>query len=154
MRKRWRILACAVGVTFLPAMASDAAPPIAGKDAFAQREDTMKQMGRAFYLGIGRVIKGKTEFGPGTVTAAETVASLSGTLATLFPPGSDVAESRMKPEIFTAKGDVERLIADVQTAIGRLVPAVKSADKDTIAAAYKAVNDACESCHTRFRRSE
>ena len=154
MQKRWRILACAVSVASLSAMASYAAPSIAGKDAFAQREDTMKRMGRAFYLGIGRVIKGKAEFGPPTVTAAETVVSLSATLGTLFPPGSDVAESRMKPEIYTAKEDVDRLITNVQTATGQLVPAVKSADKSTIAAAYKAVNDACESCHTKFRRSE
>lgn len=154
MQKRWRILACTVGVASLSAIAGYAAPPIAGNDAFAQREDTMKRMGRAFYLGIGRVIKGKTEYGPATVTAAETVASLSGTLGDLFPAGSDVAESRMKPEIFTAKEEVGRLIANVQTATGQLVPAVKSADKSTIAAAYTAVNDACESCHTKFRRSE
>ena len=88
------------------------------------------------------------------MTAAETVVSLSGTLGTLFPSGSDVKDSRMKPEIFAAKEDVDQLTTNVQTATGLLVPAVKSADKSTIAAAYKAVNDACESCHTKFRRSE
>jgi len=154
MRKRWRGVACVVSVASLSAVVGYTAPPIAGEDAFAQRQDTMKRMGRAFYLGIGRVVKGTAEFGLGTLEAAETVASLSGTLGTLFPPGSDVAESRMKPEIFTAQKDVERLIMEVQAATGRLVPAVKSAEKGALVAAYKSVNDACESCHTEFRRSE
>jgi cytochrome c556 len=154
MRKRWRIVACAVGVASLSAGVGYTAPPLTGKDAFIQRQDTMKRMGRAFYLGIGRVLKGTAELGPDTVAAAEAVASLSGTLGSLFPPGSDVAESRMKAEIFNAQKDVERLITELQGATGRLVPAVKTADKGAIAAAYKSVNDACESCHTQFRKSE
>jgi cytochrome c556 len=103
MRKRWRIVAYAVGVASLSAGVGYTAPPLTGKDAFIQRQDTMKRMGRAFYLGIGRVLKGTAEFGPDTVAAAEAVAPLSGTLGTLFPPGSDVAESRMKPETSTGK---------------------------------------------------
>jgi cytochrome c556 len=57
-----------------------------GKAAFERREDTMKHMGRPFYLGIGHVVKGTAAYGPDTVTAAETVASLASTLdRTLFP---------------------------------------------------------------------
>src|SRR4029077_11088338 len=137
MRGHWRIVALAVGVATLLVTVGYAASPVAGTDAFATREDTMRRMGRAFYVGIGRVFKGTAEFGPGTVTAAETVAALAGTLGTLFPPGSDVAESRMKPEIFTAKGDVDRLTAEVQATVGRLLVAVKGADKPTITAAYR-----------------
>src|SRR5215468_5662612 len=74
-----------------------------GKTAFEHRADTMKRMGRPLYLGIGRVVKGTAAYGPDAVTAAETVASLASTLdRTLFPPGSDVAESKIKPEIFAA----------------------------------------------------
>jgi len=154
MRERWRIAALAVGVAALLVTAGYAASPVTGKDAFAQREDTMRRMGRAFYLGIGRVVKGTAESGPDTVTAAETVAALAGTLGTLFPPGSDDPASRMKPEIFTAKEAVDRLVGEVQTAVGGLVGAVKGADKAAITAAFRGVNDSCESCHTRFRKAE
>ena len=154
MRVRWQITALAVGLAALLVTVGHAASSVTGKDAFAQREDTMRRMGRAFYLGIGRVVKGTAEFGPDTVTAAETVAALAGTLSTLFPPGSDVAESRMKPEIFDAKDDVDRLIADVQTAVGGLAGVVKGADKAAITAAYRSVTDACNACHTRFRKPE
>jgi cytochrome c556 len=126
-----------------------------GKAVFARREDTMKRMGRPLYLNIGRVVKGTTPYGPDTATAAETVASLASTLdRTLFAPGSNVADSKIKPAIFAAGDQVDQLIAAVQTATSRLVPAVKSGDKATIAAAYTAAADACNACHTKFREEE
>ena len=126
-----------------------------GKAVFARREDTMKRMGRPLYLGIGRVVKGTTPYGPDTATAAETVASLASTLdRTLFAPGSNVADSKIKPAIFAAGDQVDQLIAAVQTATSRLVPAVKSGDKAAIAAAYTAAADACNACHTKFREEE
>ena len=126
-----------------------------GKAAFEKREDTMKHMGRPLYLGIGRVVKGTAAYGPDTVTAAETIALLANTLdRTLFPPGSDVDGSKIKPEIFSAKDHVDQLIAAVQTATAQLVPAVKTGDKTAITAAYTAVADACNACHTEFRKDE
>ena len=123
--------------------------------AFEKRQDTMKHMGRPLYLGIGRVVKGTTAFGPDTVAAAETVASLAATLDwTLFPPGSDVAESKIKREIFGAREHVEQLIAVVKTATAQLVPAVKRGDRVAIASAYTAVNNACNACHKEFRKEE
>ena len=126
-----------------------------GKTAFEHREDTMKHMGRPLYLGIGRVVKGTAAYGPDTVTAAETVAALAATLdRSLFPPGSDVNGSKIKPEIFAACDHVDQLIAAVQTATANLVPAVKTGDKAAITAAYAAVADACNACHKEFRKEE
>ena len=126
-----------------------------GTAAFEKREDTMKHMGRPLYLGIGRVVKGTAAYGPDTVKAAETVASLAATLDwALFPPGSNVAESKIKPEIFAAKEQVAQLIASVQAATAQLVPSVETGDKAAIAAAYAAVNNACNGCHKEFRKEE
>ena len=153
MRRCARVLAAGAGA--LLAAASQAAPPEDGKAAFERRADKMKHMGRPLYAGIGRVVKGTTAYGPDTVTAAETVASLASTLdRTLFPPGSDVAESKIKPEIFAANDHVDQLIAAVQTATAQLVPAVKTGDKAAISAAYTAVFNACNACHTEFRKDE
>src|SRR5216683_5454046 len=99
--------------------------PRTARQPFERRADTMKHLGRPLYLGVGRVVKGTAPYGPDTVTAAETVASLASTLdRSLFPPGSDVAESRIKPEIFTAPARVDQLIAAVKSATAELVPAV------------------------------
>jgi cytochrome c556 len=154
--ERWRVvLVLIAGITALSAASVDGASPKDGKAAFERREDTMKHMGRPLFLGIGRVVKGTTAYGPDTVTAAETVASLASTLdRTLFPPGSDVAESKIKPEIFAAMDHVDQLIAAVQTATAKLVPAVKTGDKAAITIAYTAAADACNACHKEFRKEE
>jgi len=153
--QRWAgFLSMAVATTALLALAV-AAPAEDGKAAFERRQATMKRMGRPFYFGIGRVVKGTAAYGPDTETAAQTVASLAGTLDwALFPRGSDVAESRIRPEIFAAKEHVDQLIAAVKTATAQLLPEVKTSDKTAIAAAYAAVNDACNACHKEFRKEE
>ncbi len=154
MRRSAGFLSVLAGTTALLALA-DAAPGEDGTAAFARRQDTMKHMGRPFYLGIGRVIKGTVPYGPDTISAAETVASLAGALDwSLFSRGSDVPESKIKPEIFAAKEQVGQLIAAVKTATAQLVPAVKTGDNTAIAAAYAAVNDACNACHKEFRKEE
>ena len=154
--RRWsRFLSAAAGATALLTVVVYAASPEDGKAAFQRREDTMKRMGRPFYLGVGRVVKGTVAYGPDTVTAAETVASLASTLdRTLFPLGSDVAESKIKPEIFSAKDHVDQLIVAVKTAAAQLVPVVKSGDNAAITAAYTAVSNACNGCHAEFRKEE
>jgi cytochrome c556 len=145
----------AAGASVLLAVVVYAASPEDGKAAFQRREDTMKHMGRPLYLGIGRVVKGTAAYGPDTVTAAETVASLASTLdRSLFPPGSDVDGSKIKPAIFAAGDHIDQLIAAVQTATAQLVPAVKTGDKAAIAAAYTAAANACNACHTEFRKEE
>ena len=155
MPRRAQFLSAAVSAGMLITMVAYAASREDGKATFERREDTMKHMGRPLYLGIGRVVKGTAPWGPETVAAAETVASLASTLdRTLFAPGSNIAESKLKPAIFAAGDQVDQLIATVQTATSRLVPAVKSGDKAVIAAAYTVADDACNACHTKFRAAK
>jgi cytochrome c556 len=155
MRRWGRVLPVTAGISALFSIAVHSASLDNGKAAFEHREDTMKHMGRPFYLGIGRVVKGTAAYGPDTVTAAETVASIASTLdRSLFPPGSDVDGSKIKSEIFAASDHVDQLIAAVQSATAQLVPAVKTGDKAAIAAAYTAAADACNACHTEFRKEE
>src|SRR5438128_10663074 len=124
MRRWGRILPVTAGISALLIIVVYGASLENGKAAFERREDTMKRMGRPLYLGIGRVVKGTAAYGPDTVAAAETVASLATTLdRSLFPPGSDVAESRIKPEIFSATDRVDQLIAAVKSGTVQLVPA-------------------------------
>ena len=97
MRRRGRVPPVATGIGALLMIAAHGASPEDGKAVFARREDTMKHMGRPLFLGIGRVVKGTAAYGPDTVTAAETVASLAGTLdRSLFLPGSDVGGEQDK----------------------------------------------------------
>jgi cytochrome c556 len=119
--------------------------------AYQKRDDTMKQIGRNFYVGVGRVIQGRNPYGPQTVESAEAVTKLLATLPDLFTPGSNVDGSRMNPDIVTNTQDRQTLITQIQQAATGLVPAVQSGDKTQMASAYKAVNDACDACHTKYR---
>ena len=125
-----------------------------GKAAFEQRRDTMKAMGRVLYIDVGRVAKGRAEFGPDTVAAAETLARLAATIGTLFPPGSDVPGSAMKPALLASPDKVTQLVASVQATTPGLVAEVKSGDRTRIAAAVGAMNKACDACHNDFRKED
>jgi cytochrome c556 len=140
------LLAAAAALIATAALAGD---NIAG---YQKRDDTMKLIGRNFYIGIGRVVSGRNPYGPDTVTSAETLTKLVADLPTLFPPGSDVEQSKMNPAILTAS-DRDELIAHVQQAATGLVPAVKDGamNKQAMADAYKAVADACNACHKKYR---
>src|SRR5580692_7641683 len=121
MRRRGRVLPVTAGISAVLMIAAHGGSLEDGKAVFERREDTMKRMGRPLFLGVGRVVKGTAVYGADTVTAAETVASLAGTLdRTLFLPGSDVAESKMKPAIFGAGDHVDQLIVGVQTATAKI----------------------------------
>jgi cytochrome c556 len=143
-----QLAAVVCGLSILLAAAAD------GQAAFEQRRDTMKAMGRALYLGVGRVAKGRAEFGPETVAAAESLAKLAATIGTLFPPGSDVPDSNMKPAILSAPDQVAQLVAAVQAAMPGFVAEVQSGDRMRIAAATAAMNKACDACHNDFRKDE
>jgi cytochrome c556 len=148
------VIAGLVGVAMLEAPLAEAAGPDDAQAAFAHRVDTMKRMGHALYVTIGKVVRGKIELGPDTVEAAETIVTLSATIPTLFPAGSNIGDSRMKPEIFAAGPRIAALAAGVQQAAANLVQAVKGGDKVALAAAYKAQDAACEACHRDFRKPE
>jgi cytochrome c556 len=146
---RIKILACAMvlGVVAV-ASAED------GQEAFHHRQDVMKQMGRALYRTVGGVAKGKAEFGPDTVAAAETLQRLAPDIPTLFPPGSDVPDSNIKPAIFSAPDKVKQAVAGVQAAMPGFVEDVKSGDKTRIASAYATMAKACDACHSEFRKEK
>jgi cytochrome c556 len=49
---------------------------------------------------------------------------------------------------------LEQLIAAVQSAAGKLLSAVKTGDQAQLTSAYNAVANACNDCHSRFRKEE
>ncbi len=138
----------------LLATAAIAATPEENMAAYQKRKDVMKEQGRALFRDIGNVLKGTATFGPDTVAAAETVVRTSATLGTLFPVGSDVGDSKLKPELFADRARADQMIAATQKQAGALLVAVKTGDKDKIAPAVKATTDACGACHTDFRKKE
>jgi cytochrome c556 len=151
--RKWQVLSLAI-IALAIAVASTArtADPRDAKAVFTLREEAMKRMGRALYGTIGRVVRGKAELGPDTIAAVETIMVTVGNLSSVFAPGSDIPESRIKAQIFTAKPQVDELVREVQLATDRLLSVIKSGDKAALASAYAAVDAACEACHREYRK--
>ena len=126
-----------------------------GKAVFEKRESTMKQMGKPFYLTLGRAVKAGKAPDPEIVGAAETVAGLAKNLEpALFAPGSDVGGTKMKPAIFKEPDKVAALSAAARDAVARLTAAAQSGDKEALATAYRAAAEACASCHKAYRAED
>jgi len=126
-----------------------------GKAVFEKRIDTMKQLGKPFYLTLGRAAKGSQPLGPDIVAAAETVAALAKTLQPdLFAPGSDVGGSKIKAEIFQQPERVVALTDAARAAAAQLVPAAQSGDQAALRAAFATASQACAACHKAFRTDD
>jgi cytochrome c556 len=141
--------ACLAGLMMA---AATAGTPEENQAAFVRRDDTMKELGRSFNINIGRVASGRLQFSQETVASAENVLRIVATLPSLFPPGSDVPESHLKPELAASQARADELIAKVQADAAALLPVVKTGDKGAITIAYKTLNDACNACHNEFRK--
>jgi cytochrome c556 len=141
--------ACAAGMTLAVGLA---AMPEENQAAFARRDDAMKELGRSFNINIGRVASGRAQFSPDTIASAESITRIVAILPTLFPSGSDVPESHLKPELLANRARADELIATVQADAAALVQAVKTGDREQIAGAYRTLDAACNACHDEFRR--
>ena len=152
MARRWNLWIVALGLLASVAAAAWAAD---GQAVFEQRESTMKQMGKPFYLTIGRAVKAGKPPDADIAGAAKTVADLAQRLTPdLFAPGSAVGATKMKPEIFQDPARVATLTREARTAAGALATAAAGNDKDALAAAYRGAAEACASCHKAFRNED
>ena len=122
-----------------------------GEQAFATRKQTMREMGHALFIQIGKVAKGTLPYGPDTVQAAQTLNTLAGKIGTLFPPDSAVKGSKMNPDILKDPQKVETLAANVQSQTVLLLAAVKTGDLSKIGAAAQATGKSCNACHSQYR---
>jgi cytochrome c556 len=129
-----------------------AATPKENHAAYVRRDNAMKELGRNFNVAIGWVVNGRMQFSQDTVTAAENTVRLIPNMVSLFPGGSDVPESHLKPGLTTDPNKVKQLVDAVQKSATTLVDQVKTGDMDKITAIYKTVNDACGDCHNDFRK--
>jgi len=151
MSRRWNLSIAVAALALVVATAQ----ALDGQAVYEKRADTMKQLGKPFYLTLGRAVKNSQPIGPDIVAAAETVAELAKTLQPdLFAPGSDVGGSKIKPEIFKQPERVAALIDAVHAAVAQLVPAARSGDKAALGAAFGAAAQACAACHKAFRTED
>jgi cytochrome c556 len=75
-----------------------------------------------------------------------------GTVApTLFVAGSDKGNTKAAPAIWTDMAGFQKAAATLSAAGGELATAAKAGDATAVAAAFKAIGDACAGCHKDYR---
>jgi cytochrome c556 len=83
---------------------------------------------------------------------AERIAGSVEKFLTLFPAGSEHADSRAKPEIWTKRAEFDRLGKQLETTAIALAAAAKGGGD--VKAAAGAMFKNCKACHTEFRKPD
>ena len=72
---------------------------------------------------------------------------------TLFPAGSDKGSTKAAPAIWTDMAGFQKASMSLATASDGLATAAKAGDATAVAAAFKAMGEACAACHKDYRLS-
>ena len=113
----------------------------------------------AFHLSAGTFgpMKGVVESG-GEVKplafGARGLARWAKTLPTMFPEGTQLADSRALPAVWTDRPGFNARAAAFADATSRLTAAADANDKAAFAEAWKATGASCGACHDAYRADE
>ena len=126
---------------------------LAASDLGAQREADMKAIGGSLKTGFD-MVQGKTDFDAAKAKAAmETIVAKATEFPTLFPAGSESADTKASPKVWTDKADFEahaaKLASDAKAAA-----AAADGGLDTFKPAIGAVAANCKACHQTYRLSD
>ncbi|MDF3036345.1 MAG: cytochrome c [Paucimonas sp.] len=144
------------------AIAAAAVPALAHEghehNAFSKPEDAVRYRQAAFsvmgthFARIGQVVKGEKPFDKAAVQAdVAVVEALAKLPFAAFPAGSDLSNSKAKPEVWKEAGKFKAGADKMQGEIAKLSTAAKSGDLNAIKVAFGGVGQSCKSCHDNFK---
>jgi cytochrome c556 len=141
-------LAFAGVVTALPAAAQFAKP----EDAVKYRKAAFTVMA-AHFGRVGAMVQGRVPFDAAAAQANLEVANTMAKLPfTAFGPGTDVGETRAKPNIWSDNAKFTAAANKMVEEMGKLNTVAKSGNLDQIKAAFGPVGGTCKACHDDFRK--
>ncbi len=100
------------------------------------------------------VVKGEVPYTEHVAAHARAAHAVSLMLADVFPEGTDIGDTRAKPEIWQDRASFETAIKALQTATGELVRLAESGDMAAVGAQLEEVGKACGGCHKPFRKEK
>jgi cytochrome c556 len=103
---------------------------------------------------IAMIINGEVSFSGHIVAHARAAHAVSLMLADLFPKGTDVGDTRAKPEIWQKTAQFQAAIEALKTATAELVRVAEAGDMTAIGAQLEEVGKACGGCHKPFRKEK
>jgi cytochrome c556 len=148
--KRLSLLALAFAgiATALPAAAQFAKP----EDAVKYRKAAFTVMA-AHFSRVGAMVQGRVPFDAAAAQANMEIATMTSKLPfAAFGPGTDVGDTRAKPNIWSDNAKFVAAANKMQEEMGKLNTAAKSGNLDQIKAAFGPVGASCKACHDDFRK--
>ncbi|MBS4096530.1 MAG: cytochrome c [Sulfuricella sp.] len=70
-----------------------------------------------------------------------------------FTPNSNYPPTRAKPDLWQHQTNFAEFRNDLDESLAKLIAAAETGKMDMIAPAYTSVEDSCEACHQRFRKT-
>jgi cytochrome c556 len=143
----------------LAALAAALATSLPAAAQFAKPEDAVKYRKAAFtvmaaHFGrIGAMVNGRAPF---DAAAAQSNAEIATTLSklpfTAFGPGTDVGDTRAKPNVWSDNAKFTAAANKMVEELAKLNAATKSGNLEQIKAAFGPAGGACKACHDDFRK--
>lgn len=120
-------------------------------DAVKYRQGLFTVLG-AHTQKMGAMAKGDVPFDKQAAEQqAVLIELLSKQLNSAFPPGSDIAPTKAKPDIWQDAAGFKSKSDDLQNTAGKLVAASKSGDLAAFKAAFSNMSQSCKACHDGYR---
>ena len=146
-----KLVACLLAASALtlavPASAQFSKP----ENAVKYRQSGMFMMGQNFYRVVG-MANGRIPFDAKVAADSAAVAEIMSKLPwDGFVPGTNVGQTKAKPEIWANKVKFDDYAKKMQAEMSKLAVATKSGNLDSIKLAVRATGAACESCHDDFQ---
>lgn len=125
---------------------------------FAKPDDAIKYRKNALFVmqqhfaRVGAMAGGKVPFDAKVAADNAAIAeSLSHLPWAAFGEGTDLGDTKAKPEIWKEQTKFKQLAEKMQTEMGKLAAAAKTGNLDSIKVAVQATSGTCKSCHDDFR---
>lgn len=125
---------------------------------FAKPEDAIKYrkaaltVTAAHFGRLGAMAQGKAAFDAKVaVENAEVVANMAKLPWAAFGEGTDVGETRAKPEVWKQSAKFKEAADKYQAESVKLLAAAKTGKEDAFKTAFTAAAGTCKSCHDDFR---
>lgn len=97
-------------------------------------------------------MKGEAPFDKASIeTQAAVIEMLSRQLNASFPPDSNMAPSKAKPEVWQEAAAFKKKMDDFQAAAAKLSIAARSSDMAAIKSSFNGMAQSCKACHEDFR---
>lgn len=102
---------------------------------------------------LGDMVKGDAPYDKDTFARGATIiATLSKAAPDAFPPGSDVGDTRAKPEIWSDPAKFKTAMENFQKEAAKLAETAQTGDVGAIKSQFGNLGKACKACHDDFRK--